>query len=362
MINGDWLERRDSEYLLVLRALSIFVIVFGHVGGFWFFPPWSEFLQVFVPIFFFISGAVSYNSFIRSKSTIQYLKKRIFGILVPYYCICIFSLLVYLIVNRSLPAVSVVNIMKWLTITPDASVMVFPLGQVWFLHTLLIICLVSPLFFDLYKKRSVLLLLFILFAIIVSSLQVTYKISPYFVILGSNLFKPIVHSLFFCLGFIMFDSQRIRSHYFSIAAVISSSVLSYFLVTKLALNPDYEFHAYAPDIYYVAGSLCAIWLCILAQPFLMKIYDKFKLIQSPVQFFFRHTFAIYLLHSFAIYFVEKNFDLVHPQQKTIAYGIIKLITVFTLTLAISPTFTKLSSLIYQKLLFAAKRTNEEAAV
>jgi peptidoglycan/LPS O-acetylase OafA/YrhL len=333
------------------------MIVFGHVGGFWFFPPWSEFLQVFVPIFFFISGAVSYDSFIRSKSTVHYLKKRIFGILVPYYCICIFSLLVYLVINRSLPSFSVMNVVKWLTIIPDASIMSFPLGQVWFLHTLLIICLVSPLFFYLYRRRSVLLPLFMLFAITASSLQVAYKISPYFIILGNNFFKPIVHSLFFCLGFIMFDSTRIRSNYFSIAAVIFFSVLSYLLVAKLALNPDYEFHTYAPDIYYVAGSLCAIWFCMLARPSIMKIYYTYRFVQPPAQFLFRNTFAIYLLQSFAIYFVEKNFNLVHPQQKTIIYGIIKLSAVLAITLAMSPIFTNVSSSISRKLLSASNRTN-----
>lgn len=46
-----WLNQKDSRFLAILRSLSIFVIVFGHVGGFWLFRPWSEFLHVFVPIF-----------------------------------------------------------------------------------------------------------------------------------------------------------------------------------------------------------------------------------------------------------------------------------------------------------------------
>lgn len=67
------LSHTDSTFLLYLRSLSIFIIVFGHVGGFWVFKPYSEFLQVFVPMFFFISGAVSFYSFNRSSNLTDYL-------------------------------------------------------------------------------------------------------------------------------------------------------------------------------------------------------------------------------------------------------------------------------------------------
>jgi peptidoglycan/LPS O-acetylase OafA/YrhL len=351
----SWLQQYDSEYLFFLRAFSILIIVFGHTGGFWFFPPWSEFLHVFMPIFFFISGVVSYASFLRSRSIGDYLKKRIMGILVPYYCVCIFAMLVYLYNNESLPQFSAINLVRWLTITPNPSIMPFPLGQVWFLHTLLIICLMSPIFFYLYRRRSPFLLLFFFLSVVVSSIQTKYKIAPTFVIGDNNLFKPLVHSLFFCLGFVVIDTQKLRSQFFSILAIIFFGLLSYLLVILLALNPDYEFHTYAPDIYYVSGSLCAIWIGLLLQPLLVKIYRKYKLIQVQVRFLFRYTFAIYLLHSFAIYFVEKYFGLVNPQQKTITYGVTKLIIVLAITFAMSPPFTKLSQLISNKLLWAVNR-------
>ncbi|MBU0701367.1 acyltransferase family protein [bacterium] len=102
-VTSNWLQQQDSEFLAVLRSLSIFVIVFGHVGGFWFYPPWTGFLHVFVPIFFFISGAVSYNGFLKSPSIVQYLSKRIIGLLIPYYFICIVALFVFVIQNDKFP-------------------------------------------------------------------------------------------------------------------------------------------------------------------------------------------------------------------------------------------------------------------
>jgi peptidoglycan/LPS O-acetylase OafA/YrhL len=46
------LSDADSHFLAYLRGIAILVIVFLHVGGGWFFIPYSGFLQVFVPVFF----------------------------------------------------------------------------------------------------------------------------------------------------------------------------------------------------------------------------------------------------------------------------------------------------------------------
>ena len=148
------LAATDSSFLAYLRGFSIFVIVFGHVGGFWFYRPYSEFLHVFVSIFFYISGAVSYYSFNRVKSVKTYYIKRFTGLLVPYYLMCILSLLVFFIVNQKLPAFSVDSVLKWIEIRPSNALMSFPLGQVWFLHTLFFIILASPLFFLLHAKTN----------------------------------------------------------------------------------------------------------------------------------------------------------------------------------------------------------------
>ena len=49
MIN---INSEDSLLLKYSRGLSIFVIVFGHVGGFWFYDPYSRFLLVVNAVFF----------------------------------------------------------------------------------------------------------------------------------------------------------------------------------------------------------------------------------------------------------------------------------------------------------------------
>lgn len=349
-VTRGWLQSEDSKFLAILRSISIFIIVFGHVGGFWIYPPWSEYLQVFIPVFFFLSGAVSYNGYMRKKNIVQYLSKRIISLLVPYYCICMVALLVFLIQNSVFPEFNIGNFIRWATVIPMNSIMPFPLGQVWFLHTLIIISLISPLLFWLYNKNLFVFVLILCCSLLVSAIPIVFNIKPSFDIAGHNLFKPIVHMLFFCIGFIAFDNKKLRSAFSSTIIVIICLVISVVFVSVIGINPDYAEHTYSPDLYYVCGSVGSIWLFLLLKSHILKYYKALpSFIHNISEYFFRHTFAIYLLHSFSIYFIENVFGLVHPKEKSISYGILKLMLVLLVTLALSPVFTKISCLIANKL-------------
>lgn len=342
---NEWLQQQDSEFLAVLRSVSILTIVFGHVGGYWFFPPWSELLHVFVPIFFFISGAVSYNAFLKRSSTSHYLLKRTVGLLAPYYCMCVIALAVFVFQHGQLPVFDLGKMTKWLMIVPSNAFMPFPMGQVWFLETLIIISLASPAIFLLYKLHPPILYMLLCGAVAISAVQSMWNIAPYFGVAGHNFFRPIVHALFFCSGFMVVDLPQLRSAKASFVIIFLCLVSSVGLAKGLNLNPDYAEHIISPDLFYVVGSLCAIWLCIVAQAQVLRIYDLSETFRTVSNFLFRHTFAIFLLHTFAIYCVEGVFGLANPQQKTIFYGLVKLVLVLLVTLVLAPIFTKASSLI-----------------
>lgn len=347
----DWLQPHDSEFLAVLRAVSIVVIVFGHVGGFWIYPPWSELLQVFVPIFFFISGAVSYSSYLKSTSTVSYVTRRIVGILIPYYGVCFLALLVYVASHTEFPPFSLSNLIKWMAIIPSNAIMPFPLGQVWFLHTLLVLFLVSPVLFFLHQKHSVAFALLLCCSVIASATQLIQNIGPLFIVAGNDLFKPLVHGIFFCVGFLVLDSPKWRSRYISSAIIGAMFLLCIVLVKTLGLNSDYAQHTIFPDLYYVSGSLGAIWLFLLLQSPTMRLYSALpRVTHVCTGFLFYHTFSIYLLHTFSIYFVEGVFGLVNPPEKTLSSGIIKFTLVLASTLMLAPMLTGSSNWVLRRVL------------
>ncbi|MEW5803026.1 MAG: acyltransferase [bacterium] len=321
------------------------MIVFGHLGGFWFWRPYSEVLNVFVPIFFFISGAVSYYSFKRSATSWQYIKKRIIQLLVPYYGICLCALLVFMITQRTFPALSVSKLSAWLFIIPYHAIMPFPLGQVWFLHTLSVITIISPLYFYVYERKPLALYALLGISLCMAGIQLRIDIAPFFVVGGHNLFKPLVHILFFCLGFLVFEIPSWSRLRVSWSIISLSFILSIFLWAGLKLNPDFAFHTYSPTLYYVAGSICSIWIFLLLRRPLLLLFRSVPLFSVIVKFLFTHTFAIYLIHSFSIYFVEEIFGLIHPQNHLIFYVISKVTLVMLITFVLAPPFTRITSLI-----------------
>jgi peptidoglycan/LPS O-acetylase OafA/YrhL len=332
----------DSKFLASFRAISIFVIVFGHVGGFWVFRPYSEFLHVFVPIFFFLSGAVSFFSYNRTHRITEYYEKRFLGLLVPYYLLCILSLFVFVVINKQLPTPDMSYFLKCIQIRPSNAIMPFSFGQVWFLHTLFFITLMSPLYFFLQRINKYILPLIMTIIVMLSGVQLILDIDNYFIIAGNNLYRPLIHSSFYIFGIICFSSDRVNRLNFLAPFFVFCVVVSVFLVYFLNLNIDYAFHIYAPDLYYVLGSLSAIIAALIVKNNFVKLIQHSRLLEKILWFFHKHTFSIFLLHTFSIFISEELFGLVDPPQKTITYGLIKLVVVLAITCTLAIPFTQLS--------------------
>ena len=339
------LSTTDSKFLLYLRSLSIFVIVFGHVGGFWLFKPYSEFLNVFVPVFFFISGAVSLYSYERASNFIAYYVKRFTGLLVPYYLLCFLSLLVFLSTNRYLPLFDINNLFLWFQIRPISDISPFDVNQVWFLHTLFFIILLSPLYFHIRERSACALYILMLLFVALSGLQIFIDIDNLFFFFGNNLYKPLIHSSFYIFGIIYFSSSKIRNYKILACLLFFCSALCVVLVSQLDLNIDYSRHTFAPDLYYVAGSFATIFLFLIFQNQFLFVVQYSKLAENCFRFFYKHTFSIFLLHTFAMYLSETVGGLLNPPERTLLYGFVKFSVVLSITCILSVPFTKLSASI-----------------
>lgn len=102
----------DRDYLDLVRGISITRVVLVHLGLSWFFSPYSDFIHAFMPLLFFVSGAVSYNSYLRSNSLSVYLFKRLSSIYIPYILVISISILVsyFFLKNYSELSLSLIHI------------------------------------------------------------------------------------------------------------------------------------------------------------------------------------------------------------------------------------------------------------
>lgn len=336
------LNKKDKEYILYLRSVAILVVVFGHVGGFWIFRPYSEFLHVVIPIFFFLSGVVNHYSYKKTGSLTSYYFKRFSRLLIPYYLLCGLSLTVYISIYHTFPVFNFEKLSQWLLIRPGNNIMVFPVGHVWFIQTLFFILLFSPVYFYLKKVRMGLLVLTLISIIMLASLQVWIDISNRFYIFNNNLYLAVFHSFFFIIG-INYSDEYIKKNPLNIFLIAACCLLiAVTLIFYFKVDVDLGNHTFKPDIYYLSVSLFHIIVFLVLKDKIVHMINSRILIKKMLFFINDHIFAVYLLHTFAIYLSEIFFGFATPWGNKILYGICKFSIVLIITCILASPFTRLS--------------------
>ena len=169
------LTTEDAHYVNIMRGLSILRVVLVHLGLSWFYPPYSQYVGIFLPVLFFVSGAVSYYSFLRSRSIGEYLIKRLVLVIVPFY---VFAALVLLItaVFYSDKFPDAQGLLNWLFVWPEFQNIFFPLSQVWFINCLIAMILLSAPIFFFARRRPWILCLAVVFSLALSFLNVPFSL------------------------------------------------------------------------------------------------------------------------------------------------------------------------------------------
>jgi len=331
VIDKSPFRKEDSKFLAHLRALSIFIIVFGHVGGFWVFGPPSKFLLVFLSFFFFISGVVSFVSIERYRLVLKWMLRRFLSLYVPYLLFCLVPLGVYLFFYHAFPSFSLGASLDWLIMYPAASYKLYPLGHLWFLQTLMIITVFfAPLMFVSFKKSIIVPWIYFVGVSLLAFFKLVGIITHDFSFCGISIYKPLVYSLFYVLAWFFVNGKSILLHVRFVLSMLCVFMFCLLFVLFKNNSPFFEGHVHPPDLYFVSASI----LCII---FLVRIQKSFNLLFSvPIlrafsKFFFEHTYSIYLLHTFSIFLVETVFNFLLPNVKNFSYGLIKLSLVLLLT-------------------------------
>lgn len=345
------IDNEDRIFLDRLRGISIVRVVLAHLGLTWFFLPYSSVFSVFLPVLFFVSGAVSYGSFLRSGSHVNYFKKRLNTLIMPYYFLVIISFLFLWSVNRNIPPVDFNQIFYWITIKPQSSSMPYPLGQVWFIHALAVIILISPFVFKLINKNINYFYIVFGLSIILSIFQLFFDAHKFFIFYGHTFYNSLVCLSFFLFGSYLFSfSKNKRIKISSIMFIIFLSIIIIFIVFNI-VDPDFRKHSFAIDFYYLSGAFAAIVFLVLIGDIINKICNRIKVLDLFLLFSSKHAYSIFLLHSLSIFLTEKYFGLMNVARDPLS-AITKILLVFIITylLALPLTWStkKVSGLLLRK--------------
>lgn len=101
------LQKKREMWIDVAKFLGIFFIYVGHYGA----SAGQAYEFVFrfhVPLFFFLSGCT--NNFSHENSFTRFVYKRFKGIMVPFYCFAILSIIISGIIRNSLKENLITNL------------------------------------------------------------------------------------------------------------------------------------------------------------------------------------------------------------------------------------------------------------
>ncbi len=176
-----------------------------------------------------------------------------------------------------------------------------------------------------------------------------------FIIFDDRLYSPLFYSYMYALG----NNYGINPTPFkkNIWIVVGPAgfALAFILAKVFSPTPYYTEHVFPPDLYFLLGSTAVIFFITSLQKYILAFLNNFKLLTTCSDFFYRHTFSIYLTHTLAIYLVEVTFFSFFPMEKNFLYGIVKILLVLSVTAVISIPFSKAATLVIS-LLIKSKAT------
>jgi fucose 4-O-acetylase-like acetyltransferase len=299
------LSNTDSDFLKYMRAMGMFAVIFGHLGAGWVFPPYSYYIYFFAGIFFSASGAVNYFSFKRSDGIINFLKKRIISLYLPYVLFCLIAFIIFIIYEKQFPQIKLNSIIQWILIRPSRDIAPFPLFQLWFVRTLVAIMILSPFLYicmDRFKKICAVVFIIVIF---LSYLELPVDESVFVSYFGIDAYRIIFYSAFFMVGAIIFKSI----HFFTGTKILflSGLCLCIALITAF-FSQDPSSHINdltSPDLCYAAASLSSFLLLLFLKKQIVQMINKINILTLIFNTFNKYSLGILLFHTLAIKMSEK---------------------------------------------------------
>lgn len=300
-------DKRNSSFINYLRGASILRVVLVHLGLSWIFLPYSSYVGIFLPVLFFCSGYVFLSLYRKSNLLIKYLYARLLGILIPFYLVYGVALLIaYMIGTGGISTFS--EILQMIIIAPTEENMPYPLGQIWYLRVLLFCTVLSALIFYAAQRSNLFLLLPVFIAVALSVVQSYEPIGKYLSFFGHNLYQSISYGAYFFIGsyFLTFDWRKYKKSIFFIS-IINLFVAVLFFIFGPNKGANLSDYAYAPNTFFFCLGVLGILICLLLVDQIEWVLEKMSIFRWVLLYCSRHSYGIYLLHSFLIVFSEFYF-------------------------------------------------------
>jgi peptidoglycan/LPS O-acetylase OafA/YrhL len=280
-------------YLDIMRGVSIVAMILIHTSAYFLKDKTAYFLwdinQFAVPVFIFCSAYLFYKKESHSKlnHTVNYYKKRVVRLMVPYYIFLgIYLLLIWYAQPANItPSFLVAN----LTLTGG-------LDLNWLVLLFLYMSLLMPVLMYLYRSRVKLFYSYCFIAVLSSIWFLFFRPVEYRAIMWLPWSLLIPASWFIA---------EMESHYptivFTQIVLIATYALSRYSLLIQHSSLDHYRNKYPPNLYHISFGVISIIILFYACKVVdLYLYEPFK---KAIIFFSTYSYQIFFTHFMIIYFL-----------------------------------------------------------
>ncbi|MBO6055375.1 MAG: acyltransferase [Alphaproteobacteria bacterium] len=287
------------------KLLGLALIILAHVG----ITDWLKEIRNFdVPLMVFISGVLSVNSFARSKSVWDYLKKRFFRLLLPTWIFLTIYFVFLLFFSQKFPPLNIV--LKSFLLQNDS------IGYVWIIRIYLMCAIIVPF----AKKLCLFNKSWVFIGLVYLIYEVLYLlgIGVNCRIIESTLYYVIPYGVVLIFGMQYQNFSRKTCYVLCISSTLIFLSLELFFYAQNNCFVFVQNFKYPPRILYLSHAVMFISFLMLFMNKKFSITNKYVLLAS------NSTLWIYLWHIMALLLVKKF--LPESTHYVLKYFIVILIT------------------------------------
>lgn len=348
------IDQTDSEYINILRGATVLRVVLVHLGLGWFYPPYSYYIGIFLPVLFFVSGAVSFQIF-KKRSMGDYVSRRMIGLWIPFWCFFI-PMAFYFSYDKI--SFDIYSMISWLILWPDFSLFPFAMKQIWFINVLLLMVFLSLLLFPLLQRKPLVAFYCLISIFLLSLVTNNSTVSSFFhgfsfireLNLSGQFFQTFVLCQFFLFGAMYYEyKDRFKKLYLGVFALMTA-VLGFYIscLNNECSNVRLTLALRSPE--FILLTYFAISLLLIFRDQLLTFLNVFSIVKKLLLYSSKNSYGIFIIHIPVLFLIEEVFDM-KDLGDDLLMALLRMFLVVVATLAISAPFTYVTKGLIDKTVY-----------
>jgi hypothetical protein len=307
--------------------------------------PYYRHISILLPIFFFVSGAVSFNSVLNSKNKPHYFVNRYIALITSFLVFSFPFLLLILIENDFTDY----GVIYWLLAWPSGGSYPFDMRQLWFINALILMFFISYPIFKLSRKslKPLVVVFFASLIYIPLAGQQNLINSCKQVNILRQLDLPMqVHQVFSLINYYFFGALFYqiailqKKHLIILCLIIF--LVSLLLHTQIESLSNMKVFFFEGNTYFPALSYVTTFILLIYRNQMINLLDRLVFFDRLFMSLSKNSYALFLIHTSIIFIFEKYLNLDNLSSQPLS-AVVKMMGIIVVSVLLAPCLTTINS-------------------